>query len=130
MDAGARPFTYSTPPTDPYKIVENVSTFHDDLHLDRPCRPPIVLLVYLGAPGPVDTPIIWASSTGIATRAWAPPNAARTRPPKMGRARAGNPFRAKFRGATGLPRVGSSLDPGRAAQPRAPLVVTTGGNMA
>jgi len=51
-------------------------------------------------------------------------------PVEMGRARASNPFRAKFRGATGLPRVGSSLDPGRAAQPRAPSVVKTGGNMA
>lgn len=31
------------------------------------------------------------------------------------------PFRAKFRGATGMPRVGSSLDPGRAAWAASPF---------
>lgn len=128
-DAGARPSTYSTPPSDPYKIVENVSTFHDDLHLDRPCRPPIVLAVYLNAPCPVNTPIIWTSLTGT-RRDSESTELGSDQTAEMGRARASNPFRAKFRGATGLPRVGSSLDPGRAAQPRAPSVVKTGGNMA
>jgi len=38
------------PPSDPYKIVENVGTFHDDLHLDRLCHSPIVQVVYLDVP--------------------------------------------------------------------------------
>lgn len=129
-DAGARPSTYSTSLSDPYKIVENVSTFHDDLHLDRPCRPPIVPLVYLDALYPADTPIIWTSLTGMRHDLLVLSSSARTRTSKW----AGRVLTlsdcAKFRGATGMPRVGSSLDPGRAAQPRAPSVVKTGGNMA
>jgi hypothetical protein len=109
----------STPPSDPDKIVENVSTPHDDPH---PRDPPIVPCAYLNARYSLDTLIIRT----LPKRR----DAKRRDPEPPGRARAGNPFRAKFRGATGMHRVGSSLDPGRAARPRAPMVVKTGGNMA
>jgi len=104
-----------TSPSDPDKIVENVSTPHDDPHSRDP--PIVPASSYLNARHSPDTLIIRTLPM-------------RRDPELPDRARAGNPFRAKFRGATGMHRVGSSLDPGRAARPRAPTVVKTGGNMA
>lgn len=85
--AGARPSTYSTPLSDPYKIVENVSTCH------RPTSRPSVsssdcpgsYIPGRSMPGGGHSDNLARSMTALgSSKVW------------PGRARANNPFRAKF----------------------------------